>query len=534
MIRDFCTARFVGGCVFLLLLASSPVLSPPARGQSTTIIVRSGDTAPDGNGAYGTFFTPTLNDAGQVAFGALFTGTAGGTADNTGLFRGGGLTAPTTIARGGQPAPDGNGRFQSFNFFGINDAGQVGFKAGLTGTADRLNDDDGIFLGDGARDVRQVARSGQLTPNGNGRFRFFNFAGLNDLGQAAFFAGLTATTGGSADDRGIFRGDGVTDPVQIVRTGQPAPDGDGTLFTLFTPSLNDRGQVGFYAFLKQPVPGVDGDRVVARGDGATDLVQIARTGQPAPDGNGVFDSFNIPALNDRGQAAYFASLTDTASPSADDTGIFRDAGNIGATQIVRAGQAAPDGNGTFSRLGVFSLNDDGQVAFLADLTGTTAGADDDSGIFRGDGNPKSDLTQIARAGQRAPDGSGTFLSFERLAFNDAGQAAFVASLTGTAAGSAEDNGLFFFDDQFGLLTVAREGDVLLNSTITSLDISGTALVNGRSALNSLGQIAYRFTLANGDAGIALFTVPEPSSALLLALAGFATLSRRRRHVPAQN
>lgn len=54
--------------------------------------------------------------------------------------------------------------------------------------------------------------------------------------------------------------------------------------------------------------------------------------------------------------------------------------------------------------------------------------------------------QIARTGQAAPDGNGKFssfsFSFNFLSHNNAGQATFVASLTGTSGGSTDDSGIF--------------------------------------------------------------------------------------------
>ena len=75
------------------------------------------------------------------------------------------------------------------------------------------------------------------------------------------------------------------------------------------------------------------------------------------------------------------------------------------------GQAAPDGNGT-----VFlgspthewpAFNDNGLAAFVAHLTSTQGGSNDDSAIYRM--STPGQLTQIARAGQPLPpDGNGTF------------------------------------------------------------------------------------------------------------------------------
>ena len=134
---------------------------------------------------------------------------------------------------------------------------------------------------------------------------------------------------------------------------------------------------------------------------ATNVVAI--TGDPTPDGNSTFLSFNNPALNNAGQAAFRGFLTDTPSGLSDE-GIFRGNGTSSLVQIARAGDVAPDGNGTFSDFGNPAMNDADQIAFYALLSGTKRGFDDNRGIFRGDGT--SETVQIARTGDAAPDGNG--------------------------------------------------------------------------------------------------------------------------------
>ena len=79
-------------------------------------------------------------------------------------------------------------------------------------------------------------------------------------------------------------------------------------------------------------------------DGLTKTYAI--TGEAAPDANGLFSTFGIPRLNSDGQAAFWATLSDTNGTTSDDTGIFRGDGTA-VLQLGREGQAAPDGNGLF-------------------------------------------------------------------------------------------------------------------------------------------------------------------------------------------
>ncbi len=528
-------ATIAAALFFIGVAATLPVaLAVPQ--PSTRVVVVSGDAAPDGNGSFAAFGAPALNDAGQAAFTGYLTGTSGGESDNSGIFRGDGATV-TQIAREGQVAPDGHGTFRLFLRLApaLNDAGEVAFYGVGIDTSGGSGGTVGIFRGSGTT-LTQIARAGQTAPDGNGSFSTFSVGPtsmpeLNDAGQAAFVSRLTGTSGGVSGAIGIFRGDGTT-LTQIARAGQAAPDGEGSFGGFFGDlELNDAGQAAFSGYLTGTSGGESDNTGIFRDDGAT-VTQIAREGQVAPDGNGSFsdfrgrlDSLRI-RLNDSGQVAFLNRLTGTSGGSSDDLGIFRGDGAT-LTQIARTGQTAPDGNGSFSSLRALSLNNAGQAAFLSLLTGTSGGASDNEGVFRGDG---ASVTQIARVGQVAPDGNGRFSSFGGIftsisALNDAGQVAFSGTLTGTSG-----RGIFLHDDTLGLLQVARMGDELLGSTITHLSFDPNSISlddSERNGLNELGQVAYGFRLADGRRGIAIWTIPEPATATLLSTIGLLLVLRRQ-------
>lgn len=188
--------------------------------------------------------------------------------------------------------------------------------------------------------------------------------------------------------------------------------------------------------------------------------------------------------------------------------------------LALSGDAAPTGPANFSGFSFPVLNDAGQVAFRATLRGTGVDFSNNSGVYRGGGPGTSPATvQIARTGDAAPTGPGNFTSFSHPLLNDAGQAAFRANLGGTGVDGSNNSGLYLYDESLGLLKVAREGDALLSSTIVGLHFN--------DGFNNLGQVAYQFTLADGNSGIALFTIPEPNTAAL-ALLSLAGLMPRRR------
>ena len=512
----------------LISPAPAATLNGPDAVGTTTVVADTTTAAPDGNGSFSSFgFDVALNDAGQAAFRGGLTGTSGGFNDDSGIFRGDGTTL-TQIARAGQAAPDNNGSLSNFSSTpALNDAGQAAFVGFLAGTSGGLSDDRGIFRGDGGT-LTQVARAGQAAPDNNGSFSDFDNPALNDAGQAAFFGSLAGTTGGGSDNEGLFRGDGTT-LTQIVRRGQAAPDGNGSFSFFGSPALNDAGQVAFNGSLTGTSGGFNDDSGIFRGDGTT-LTQVARAGQAAPDGNGSFSDFFSPVLNDVGQAAFVGFLTGTSGGFSDDLGFFRGDGTT-LTQIVRRGQAAPDGNGSFSDFFSPALNDAGQVAFNGELTGTGGGGSDNLGIFRGDGTT---LTQVARDGQAAPTSDGTLEGvllnlFFAPALNDLGQLAFLGDIDLQDGGSTSDEfGLFFYDDLLGLTSVARTGDAFDGSTIIDLSFSsGFNQQDEGSGLNNLGQVAYSYTLADGREGVAVWAVPEPVSAIGgLGMLSLVALRRR--------
>jgi hypothetical protein len=465
-----------------------------AQGRND-IIVQSGQTIPGGNGTFSTFQTALLNDSGQVAFFSNLFGTPGGTLDNQGVYLGTGGTA-TQIARTGQIAPGGNGTLSGFTTsfgtrFSLNNAGQVAILAGISGTSGGNADNLGYYRGTGGS-LTQMARLGQPAPGGNGTLSGFDDLSaplLNDSGAIAYRVNLSGTSGGSADNTGIYLSSG-TSQVQIAREAQSAPDGNGTFSQLDGYVLNNAGSVLFRGNLTGTSGGSSDNSGLFRGNGGG-LTQIARRGQVIPGGSGTLGILQSFQMNDLGTVAFRSDLNGTSG--ADNQGVYR--GNGGSlTQIVRKGQLAPDGNGTLDNFISVEINNAGTVGFYATLAGTAQ----DSGIFRGTGGS---LTQIAREGQLAPGGNG-MLGLVHFAYsmNETGTVAFTSPLTGTSGGSTDDRGIFA-SDGIEMVQVVRKGDAISGSTVTA--ISDTS----RPSMNNAGQVTYVATLANGNQVVRRWT-PE--------------------------
>ena len=340
---------------------------------------------------------------------------------------------------------------------------------------------------------------------------------FNDNGEVVFRNRILGTSGGFNDALGLFRAGRAT-VTQLIRQPQPAPDGNGTFVDFSVSRIDDTSQVAFLGFLRGTSKGSADDTGIFLTNGGR-VMQLVREGQLVPDGNGMFsgeplfDSGFIRrlAMNNEGQLAFMAGISNTRGGANDDRGVFLVDGTI-ISQLLRKGDPAPDGNGTFDDFdlnGGIYLNEDGQVAFAATLANTSGGTDDDIGIFLVDG---STVIQLVREGQRAPSG-GTFfgLNMNRSsALAEDGQVAFLSGVTddlGTVA-----FGIFLAGPK-GIIEVIREGSHLEGSTVARLAFvfppSHFSVNDLRRRFNRCGQVVYRATLSDGREGIFLFS-PRPS------------------------
>jgi hypothetical protein len=351
-----------------------------------------------------------------------------------------------------------------------------------------------------------VVTNGATAPDGIGTLSTFGLPVLNDAGQVAFIANLPDTGGvGPTNDSGVYRGDEFPgDLTQIVRTGQAAPTGGGLVFTNYfstfdVPLLNNRGQVAFFGTLGGPGIGSTNNLGIFVGSGpAASLSNIVQTGQLTPDNNGRYSAFTgsghfgYPPLNDAGQVAFFATITGATNINQTD-GIFLGNGAT-RTQIARTWYPGPFGTFASYSLSDPALNNLGQVAFSAATTGGT------NGNFRSDG---STLTRIAwalentTASEPAPDVNGglngvlNYLAFQP-SLNDAGQVAFITSFFATTNSPASSAGIVRGDGT-PLVAIARTDELAPDGTNTLYSFWSNFASAG-AALNNSGQVAFAATL----------------------------------------
>jgi hypothetical protein len=329
--------------------------------------------------------------AGDIAFRA---GRLGPDGFNTipGIYRANADGTLTTIAE----------NQRRFAFIGvnpsINDSGQVSFAATLD-AQDKLTGDNiqAILRGDGKK-LTTIATTAD-------QFDSFGFdTSINDSGEVAFAAELDEEFG---LDEELFSGSGgkkggVTrhylTSTDVSLAGQPVRFAGSDS----RPSINDSGNI---AFVESIQPDFARGIFVGQEEEFTTIV--------APDSSDPSVGYGAPILNDAESVAFLRSFFDeTAQRSAEEIVKIEADG----THTVVA-----DARGEFASFGFRppSLNNNGDVAFLADLD--SAG----SGIFVG-ADPLND--RVISTGDALDGSTVQNITFCEQGLSDSGELAFVAQL----------------------------------------------------------------------------------------------------------
>ncbi|MEX2092500.1 MAG: choice-of-anchor tandem repeat NxxGxxAF-containing protein, partial [Pirellulales bacterium] len=477
------------GLFLLAPLSFSLLISPVVAGEFA-FVAQSGQPSPDGNGNLVLLTVPALSDAGQVAFLSQLSGTNNELDDNIALYRG---TAAglTVVARKGVTQVDTN-PFAGFvnNNPAINAAGTVSHSATLTSPTETVD-----FLGSGGP-ITVLPRVGTASPSGNNQLVSRSLPVINNAGVTAYRASYSGTN----QEIGLYsRAADGTLTTRLLQ-GVEAPHG-GTIFSVASslPTLNESAQIALTASVDD---GLFTQKAALRLDGTT-VVELARDGDSATNASTTINSIlsNAVPLNDSGQVAFTATYV---QPTVSGPGVFR-ADASGATLI--APTTLPGSATAAASIRLAAINNAGQVAFAADFVG---GGDPLSGIYLADtGAP----TLVALEDTAVPGGGKFFRRFfgESISLNNAGQIAFVAELSDTSNGPAAGRGLFLYGALSGLQQIIRTGQSLSGATLTALGFTGAASDVNRSpdpnfsGLNSGGQLAFNFSLSSGASGIAIWS-----------------------------
>jgi hypothetical protein len=191
----------------------------------------------------------------------------------------------------------------------------------------------------------------------------FAIAGLNDQGRLVFDVGTG--DGSKPDLLAQFAAGGVTPILQAGASGPVGPwPSDVFLYGPGPESLNEQGHVVFAVHSRKGSP-----LGVFRWSAATgESVPLVRKGMSAGPGLTFQDPVEVfPAINNRGEIALGAPVTQTGGASG--TGLFLIDAQGQIQPLWLPGQALPDGTRLRLSEPDPSINDEGQIAFLARRTG---------------------------------------------------------------------------------------------------------------------------------------------------------------------
>jgi hypothetical protein len=328
-----------------------------------------GSAAPGGS-TFKQFDSPSINDAGTIAFfGDLDVG--------QGVFRhaAGVLSA---LVRSGDTSPSGGTFFEFHQVARINAGGDVAFIAEVT------SGPDGVFLWDeSAGQVVTVALEEAATTGGREVCGFVDIE-LGDSGNAAFHATsrVDCTDTGEPLVHGIFRMSGAAIH-HVALAGDPSPLGGGAVYNKFYEvNVNAGDGIGFRA--KSTTVG--GEQVYLFDPAGPSTTLLVRTGDAAP-GTATGTIKNIPHgwLTDLDQSAFrgkvkgdtvkhgiflFDGVTEAVvlntTPVPDDSwgmpatyrnideaiGVSRSSTQVAFSAKVKDNTATPSGTGLFLCTGV--------------------------------------------------------------------------------------------------------------------------------------------------------------------------------------
>lgn len=276
-------------------------------------------------------------------------------------------------------------------------------------------------------------------------------------------------------------------------TPQNVVDSSGEFSNFGLTSINDKGNVSFYATLDSGATGIftssGGGEVKTIAQSSGDLFSnfnAGLSGEATGRGDGPFSGFSLTSINNEGTVAFTAGLDQGG------TGIFIGSGEDDITTIAdTSSDSFEDFN--FQTFASASINDSETVAFLAAFDADSDGTAS-TGIFT---SQDGELTNIA-------DTSGIFSAFgSEAAINNQGVVAFLAEL---------DNGVtgIFTGTELSDKVIAV-GDQLAGSQVVSLVFS-------QDGLNDSGQLAFGAVLAdNRQVIFRAEAVPEPGESMVLVL-----------------
>jgi len=303
-----------------------------------------------------------------------------------------------------------------------------------------------------------IAASGTAAPVGGNYSPFFINVSLNARHEVAFDAFVI----GPSPTTGVFVGDGkTTSTIALGVNPDPAAPSFGFVSV---PFITPNGVVVFDV----------NETDIFRSDGQK-IVPLVRDGDPAPGGGTVSPRLGTRAVNNHGVIAYLAGVNGSTATQA----IFRTDGT--QTVAIARDDIAPPTGGRFTALFEPAMNNRGQVAFKAEMSGGTA----DNGIFRGEGGH---LTPVFVTNQIVSDGA-IIQDCGTPAINAYGQVVAQCLVMNSAISSG-----LFVGDGTTVISIALQGQTAPTGGIYSTFV-------GTTRLNDRGEVAFGALFEDGATGI---------------------------------
>jgi hypothetical protein len=467
--------------------------------------------------------SPAINAAGTVSLSATL---ASPTETFAFLGNGGALTL---LPRTGTASPAGDNQLATRSLPVLNNAGVTTYRATYTG----VNFETGIYSRDAGGTVTTQLLEGANAPGGG---MIISLAGsLPTLNESAQVALTASVDDGLFTHKAALRLDG-TNVVELARDGSAAIDALTTISNIVSNAvpLNDAGQIAFAATYTQPASSGQG---VFRADdtGATLIAPSMLPGAASAATN-----IRLASINNAGKVAFsteFAGSGDLGS------GIYL--ADADTPTLVALEDTAVPGGGKFFRrfLGEsISLNNAGQLAFVAELSDSADGPAAGRGLYLY--SPLGGLEQIIRTGQSFAGGTLLGLGFTGATYstsqspdpnfgglNGAGQLAFNFAIAGASGiaiwseavvpvqGDYNHNGRVDAADY----TVWRNS---LGQVGSDLDADGDDDEDVDADDYTVWKMHFGESGGNGSGGSASAAVPEPTATALILWGVLAICSPR--------
>ncbi len=531
-------SRYVLGFLFLFCLSLSSQNASAVVQYDTRVM--SGDSAPgiDSSIVFDSLRTGALiNDSGEVVFHGLLDGPGISSHGLSGVWSDGGGVVREIALEGKQAIGMDAGVYYSpmapkGASLNIDNVGRVVFSSTVYGTGIDRDNDRAIWRDDEGS-TSLILQKGSLAPGTEPGTSFNSNINRLSVGldKFAFTSALEGPSIDETNDFGIWSWDaGTLGP--LMREGDVVPGSGGAqVFTPFSiEDISSSGHLVIYAGITEQGTGSYKTSLWTEINGELQLIVQSQTAAPDT-GPGVLFQILNPAdgrdsisINDAGQIAFLADVSGDDVDTTNRRGIWSQ-GSGTLHKVAREGDQVPGyvSGVTFDNVQYPIINNQGQTAFLSRLAGPGIDTHNDLSYWMESGGA---LIQIVREGDPAP-GTEPGTLFERLAgysyeptplLNNNGQIGFVASLTGPSIHQSNRQGFWAMDPDGKLTLVVREGDLFdVNDnpwvedlrTIESFRFSYDYLPvhNYRSSvINNASQVAFSLTFTDGTSGIFVATI----------------------------